>query len=194
MELTFCIEALILLCSVLVARKVLITYQCLGYCWAVFAQHQGCLSNIAPSPSRLGLGKTLGGDTVRTADPNWEKGHSIPYKICSAIKDKSKEEDLGEFVIMTFVFWNNLYGTKALLPRKWLDIACLWEVESKIFCFPLLPHKTFAFALLNCLYFDPQFFFPSYILPSCPAEEGSDRMAWWAPGTQPGSTHHRTKP
>jgi len=24
----------------------------------------------------------------------------------------------------------------------------------------------------------------------CPAEEGSDRAAWWAPGIQPGSTHH----
>ena len=32
MELIFPIAALIVLCSVLVARKVLITHQCFGYC------------------------------------------------------------------------------------------------------------------------------------------------------------------
>jgi len=34
-------------------------------------------------------------------------------------------------------------------------------------------------------------FFPHLIFPlSCPAEEGSDRAAWWAPSIQPRSTHH----
>ena len=32
MELVFTIAALIVLCFALVARKVLITYQCVGYC------------------------------------------------------------------------------------------------------------------------------------------------------------------
>lgn len=33
-----------------VARKVLITHWCLGYCLAVLAEHPGCLSNITCSP------------------------------------------------------------------------------------------------------------------------------------------------
>ena len=45
MELIFPIAALIALCFVVVARKVLITHQFL-----VSTQHQGCLSNIPPSP------------------------------------------------------------------------------------------------------------------------------------------------
>ena len=70
MELIFPIAALIVLCSVLVARTVLITHQCFGCYGAVLTQHQGCLSNIPPLTSSLGVGKILGGDIARTADPN----------------------------------------------------------------------------------------------------------------------------
>ena len=98
MELIFPIADLIVLCFVLVARKVLMTHQCFGYCWAVLPQHQGCLANIAPLTSRLGVGKILGGDIARTADPNWPKGYSIPYDICSEIKAKRKEEEIGHLL------------------------------------------------------------------------------------------------
>ena len=47
---------------------------------------------------------------------------------------------------------------EALLPRKWLDIACRWEVENNIICFSLLSRATFAFTLLNCPYHDPRAF------------------------------------
>ena len=111
MELIFPIAALTVLCFVLVARKMLLTHQCLGCCWAVLAQQQGCLSNIPPhSPSRLGVGKILGGDTARTADPNWPKGPSIPYDVCSAMKAKRKEEGWGAFVSTTLVFRSNRYA------------------------------------------------------------------------------------
>lgn len=45
--LTFRIAAVIVLCFVLVARKVLMTHQCFGYCRTVLAQHQDHLSNIS---------------------------------------------------------------------------------------------------------------------------------------------------
>lgn len=77
---------------------------------------------------------------------------------------------------------------------NWLDIACRWEVENKSH-FPLLPCVAFTFGLLNCLYLVQMFFvLPCLLHPhSCcnPAEEGSDRAAWWSPGVQSKSTHHR---
>jgi len=54
MELIFPIAALVVLCLVLVDRRVWITHQGFGYCQAVLAQYQDCLSNIPPSP--LGWG------------------------------------------------------------------------------------------------------------------------------------------
>jgi len=34
---------------------------------------------LAPRVRRRGVQVKLGADTARTADPNWPKGHSIPY-------------------------------------------------------------------------------------------------------------------
>ena len=81
------------MCFVLVAKKVLITPQCFGYCWAVLTQHQGRLSNIPlPSPSkacRQGVGKILGGNTTRKADPNWPViFHAIWHLLSDKIQVK----------------------------------------------------------------------------------------------------------
>ena len=43
-------------------------------------------SHTAPPASRLGVHKTLGGDTARTADPKGPKAYPILYDVCSAIK------------------------------------------------------------------------------------------------------------
>lgn len=32
------------------------------------------------------------------------------------------------------------------------------------------------------------------LFPPGPAEKGGDRAAWWAPGAQPRSTHHKRTP
>ena len=189
MELILPIAALIVLCSVLVARKVLITHQCFGYCWAVLAQHQGCLSNIPPLTSRLGVGKILGGDTARTADPNWPKGYSMPYDVCSAIKARRRRNKGGAFVYLCLSSGATATHTETLLPRKRLDIAFWWEVENKVFWFSLLLCATFAFALLNCPYLDPWAF--HYIFSPLSSWGGGviERLRW-APGIQPESTHH----
>lgn len=59
-----------------------------------------------------------------------------------------------------------------------------------IFWFPLVPCVDFAFVLINCLYFDPQFISSILFSFPCSAEEGSVRMVWWAPGVQPGPSHY----
>lgn len=43
-------------------------------------------SHSAPA-SRLGMGKRLGGDTARTAVPDWSKGYSMPYNLMARHKD-----------------------------------------------------------------------------------------------------------
>lgn len=45
------------------------------------AQHQGCLSDIVPSPQQAEGGKTLGGDTGKTT---WLLSVDIPYHVASA--------------------------------------------------------------------------------------------------------------
>jgi len=79
--------------------------------------------------------------------------------------------------------------TEALLPGKWLDITCWWELKNKSFGFSSSVHDL-------CLCFIKltlsMRFFPSYFLPPCLAEKGSERVTWWVPGIQPRSTHHTT--
>jgi len=75
-----------------------------------------------PSPSRLGVGRILGGDMVRTADPNCPKGYSIPYGICSAMKAKRKEE-WGHSSRRCLCSGATATHTEALLPRKCLEIT-----------------------------------------------------------------------
>ena len=70
MELIFPLAALVVLCFVLVVRKVLITL----VFWLLLSSAPMAsglsLQCFPPSPSRLGVGKILGGDRARTADPN----------------------------------------------------------------------------------------------------------------------------
>jgi len=42
------------------------------------------------------VGKRLGGDIGRTAEPSQPKRYSIPYDICSAIESSRKEERRGQ--------------------------------------------------------------------------------------------------
>lgn len=92
MELTFSIAALTVLCSVLAARKMLITRRGFSYCWEVLAQHQQCLSNILPLLPEQWAG----------GEHNLGRGHSwdhwpqstkeIFHTIWSLLKLKSKVE------------------------------------------------------------------------------------------------------
>lgn len=66
----FPLEALSVLCFAWVAGKVLITHPSFGSCWVVLAQPQLCLSTLPHPIKGLGMGKVLGGDTTRRADPN----------------------------------------------------------------------------------------------------------------------------
>jgi len=95
---------------------------------------------------------------------------------------------MGAFIIMTFVFQSNLYGYWSSTSREVAGHQLLVGSGEYILCFPSVPHM--AFALLNCLYFDPWCFFHLIVSLACPAEEVRDRAAWCAPGIQPRSTHH----
>jgi len=89
MGLIFPIADLIALCFILVARKVLIIHQCFGYCWAVLAQHQGCLSNIPPSLVGWGWARTLGDTQPGKLTQTDER--DIPYHMMSAQQKKLRE-------------------------------------------------------------------------------------------------------
>lgn len=74
-EVIFSIRALTKLLFALVARKVWLTPQSFGCCWAVLH----CIKSVSPTfplPRRLELGMILGKDTARTADLLM-KGYSI---------------------------------------------------------------------------------------------------------------------
>lgn len=120
MDLTFPTAAFTALCFVFVARTVLMTHQFIGNCWAVLAQHQGCLSNPPPTTSRLGGGQEV------------SRRHQMIS--CSAIQAKKKEEQ-GHLLCRHLS--SSITTTKALLPRKWLATTCWWEVENKtlLLCF-----------------------------------------------------------
>lgn len=57
------------------------------------------------------------------------------------------------------------------------DVLILWAAHDCNFS-----------VLALCPYLNPPFALFSLL---CPAEDGCDRAASWAPGVQPGSTHHR---
>lgn len=75
-ELIFSTAALTVLCLALVAGRVLITHQRSGHCWIMLPQHQHC-PTFVPFNTEMGIGKRLGRDTTKRADPNWLKGYSI---------------------------------------------------------------------------------------------------------------------
>lgn len=66
-----------------------------------------------PLTSRLGAGRILEGNIVRTADLNYPKGYSIS-DVCPDEKYTGKE-DKGRATTTL---------AEALLLRKWQDIAC----------------------------------------------------------------------
>lgn len=86
MEWTFFIAAHVVLWFDFVTKPVWITQQCFGYSWTVLEQCQGFLWSLFCHPARrLGEGKKLGRDTVRTVDLNWPKGYPYYITSCSAI-------------------------------------------------------------------------------------------------------------
>ena len=98
-NLTFPVAAPTALCCVSVASKVLITHRCCGCCWAVLAPHQGCLPNIpTPPPVGWGWARSWEGTQPGQLTQTPEKGYSMPYDICSAIKAERKEEKGGQFI------------------------------------------------------------------------------------------------
>lgn len=173
----------IVLCCALVATKVLITHQYSGCCWAVLAQHQGCLYNIPPHQH------TWESQDLRRGHgwecwPEWIE--LIFYITWHLFSNESKDKDWGGFVII-FLPWSKPYAYWTLLPGKWLDITCWWRVENKPFVFLL-------FCCITLPYLDPLSVFSFYFLPHHPAEVVSDRAVWWVPGSlQPGSTHHNSQ-
>lgn len=73
-------------CTVLYCRFVtkpaLITWQCFYCFWEVLVPCKGFLFfQLCPTMGRLGVGKKLRRDTSKTADPNWRKGYTIPYRV-----------------------------------------------------------------------------------------------------------------
>lgn len=94
-------------------------------------------------PRKVGVGKILGRVTARADEPSWPKGYSVPYSIFSDVKVKREEKEEGQ----TLWYLSSRETTicaEVLLPGKYLDIACWWELENKIFCIPFLPHSTFS--------------------------------------------------
>ena len=83
--------------------------------------------------------------------------------------------------------------TEALLPQKWLDITCWWEVENNFFfffCF-ISTHSLcfFFFFIIKWPFSEPTGSFILLSLP-VPLRQESESATWWAPGSQPSSTHH----
>ena len=103
-KLIFFVVASIRLFFEFVQKPVLIIQGCVWYCWAVLTQSQGlfCLSHHPPA-SRLRVHKKLGGDTARTAEPNWPKGYSTPYDVMLSIYSWQKKKE----GVMAFVFPSN---------------------------------------------------------------------------------------
>ena len=151
-----------MLCFVLVARKVLITHQYFGYCWAVLAQHQGCLSNFPSSPVSWGWARSWEVTQPEELTQTDQTAYSIPYDIWSAINSKRKERKRGRSLFMTFVFRSNHYVYWS--PASWEVAGHHLPMGSRkqIIYFSL--RAAFTFALLNCIYLDPWAFSPLPIL------------------------------
>lgn len=107
MQVSFLVVVLTVLFFALVAPKV-VTQQCFGCCWGVLQQHQ-CSPKFQPQPLTprpvVWEWERSWEVTVWTVEPNWSKGYSIQYCVCSAIK-ANKEEKRGVFVFYEFVFWS----------------------------------------------------------------------------------------
>lgn len=86
MELVFFIAAPVVLCFGFVTKEMLIKYQCFSYCWIqLVTASKSCLFFTLPPGNRagLGVGRMLGEDAARTAEPPWPKGYSSSHVMLS---------------------------------------------------------------------------------------------------------------
>lgn len=103
-----------------------------------------------------------GGDTVRTTDPDWQKGNSIPYNIKISGEGRWSE---------TFVVMASKQASPLLVPcsRRCWTSACWWETMKKLsFLFCL--HEQLFISLLNY-----HCHFAFYVLP-IPCEQESEQL------------------
>jgi len=97
MELIFSIAACMVLCSRLVTKPVLVKHSVLGIAEQCLHSIKAfSFSDSGPRTSRLGVGKGLGGDTARTADPDCLKGYPVLYDIMLSNQFWGKDEEGGD--------------------------------------------------------------------------------------------------
>lgn len=124
-------------------KIVVLRHQCFSYCRAVKLRAK-IFSASHTAREELGVHKDPGGGTARTADSDWPEGYLIPYGIMLSNDTAVKKEELGTFVVMTFVFLRNHYAWWTLHSWKWLN-TCLPMGSSKLIpCFSLIVHSAFA--------------------------------------------------
>ena len=79
LKLIFFIVACTVLCFGFVTKTVLITHQCLSYCWALLAQHQGLFcSSPHPTSKQAGGAQEVGRRHSRDSWPQLTQGISHP--------------------------------------------------------------------------------------------------------------------
>lgn len=112
MESIVFILAHVVLCSGFVTKPVLIKHQYFGYCWAVLTYGQRFLF-FPPYliERKLGVHKVLGRLTTRTAYMDSQRNILMSRTMWCLAQEKTQGKDQeGEvFVVMVFVFPNNLY-------------------------------------------------------------------------------------
>ena len=130
MELIFFIAAGMMLCFVFVSKTALITHECCGCCWVVLAQCQGFLfSHPAPTASGPGVGKRMGGNIARTADPQWPKEYPILCDVMLSNKSSGKggwSRDVQG--LWSLISQATITDAAALLSWRWPSI---WPGEGK---------------------------------------------------------------
>ena len=173
MELTFLIAAHVELCFAYVARVVLITNQSFGYCWAVLAEHQGCLSNLSHQRP-VGSGWTNGWEGTQLGQLTPTDQRDILYHMtpCWAIGGEWGGGKRGSKTAW-LTHWSSKAPTmltEVLLPSKWLDISYWWEAENTSPLFILIPCVAFAFLIKLPLSTHE---LVCYIFSHSPVEEGT---------------------
>lgn len=139
------------MCFGFVAKAVLLTKGCIGYCFTVsrLSLSHSALLHPFPAPgSRAGSRQEVGWDTTRTADPNWLKGCFMVYNgmLSNWSKEKGGQSREGHG-----------YGTLlpkqphtcavALLSSKWLDTCLAIGSNVLILLLALFAHVAFVFPI-----------------------------------------------
>ena len=126
---------------------------------------------------------TWSGQLTQTAQ------RAIPYHMASAQQWKLREKRSG-----------GIHHDDVCVPEQPLRIlkpcfpGSAWKsptdgTERRNVLFSFASACSFCFIKLP-LSWPKRGFFRLIFYPPCPAEEGKDRAAWWAPGVQPKSTDH----